>query len=145
VKSLFDRLVERWAGIRMLEEQAKAEDVAESLKLGQDLVRAHYRTHLGSNFPEGSSGGSTHIGDVTHNHSETNTNGKGKGWLPKLLLVGGLLASGGVGAAIPELLGLFSEAPSAPVAPAPDSDTQYNLGLGKPDAIPDGKKEDQGR
>ena len=141
MKSLFDRLVERWAGIRMMEEEAKAEDVASSLRLGQELVRAHYRTHLGENFGEGNKSGSTHIGDVTHNHSETNTNGK-KSWMPKMALLAGLLASGGVGAALPQILDLFG---ASSVIPSPDPDTQYNLKLGEPDAIPERAGEDQGR
>ena len=141
MKSLFDRLVERWAGIRMMEEEAKAEDVASSLRLGQELVRAHYRTHLGENFGESNKSGSTPIGDVPHNHSEPHTNGK-KSWLPKLLLLGGLVASGGVGAALPQILGLFG---ASPVAQLPNSDTQYNLKLGEPDAVPEREGEDQGR
>jgi hypothetical protein len=139
VKSLFDRLVERWAGIRMMEEQAKAEDTAESLRLGQELVRAHYRTHLGEKFTDAASDVSTHIGDVTHNHSETNTNGK-KSWGPKVLLLAGLLASGGAGAVLPQMF----ETPGGPSA-IPDSDTQYNLKLGEPDEVPEGKGKDQGR
>lgn len=139
MKSLFDKLVERWAGIRMLEEQAKAEDVAESLRLGQELVRAHYRTHLGEDFQSQSKTGSTHIGDVTHNHSETNTNGKGKSWLPKLAILAGLLASGGIGAALPDLLGLFSGATGVSL---PDLDTKYDLKLGEPDEIHGGEGSD---
>lgn len=138
MKSLFDRLVERWAGIRMMEEEAKAEDVASSLRLGQELVRAHYRTHLGENFGESNKSGSTHIGDVTHNHSETNTNGK-KSWLPKMLLLGGLVASGGIGAALPQILELFG---ASSVIPALNPDTLYNLKLGEPDEVPEGSGED---
>jgi hypothetical protein len=141
VKSLFDRLVERWAGIRMMEEEAKAEDVASSLRLNQELVRAHYQTHLGESFGESNKSGSTHIGDITHNHSETNTNGK-KRWTPKMLLLGGLLASGGVGAALPQLFDLFG---ASSVIPSLGPDTQYNLKLGEPDEVPERAGKDQGR
>lgn len=141
MKSLFDKLVERWVGIRMLEEEAKAEDVVSSLRLSQDLVRAHYQTHLGENLGDSAGGGSTHIGDVTHNHPETSTNGK-KRWMPKMMLLAGLLASGGAGAALPQIFGLFG---ASPAVPGPDSDTQYNLKLGEPDAVPKGAREDQGR
>ena len=139
MKSLFDKLVERWAGIRMMEEQAKAEDVAESLRLGQELVRAHYRTHLGEEFQGQAKTGSTHIGDVTHNHSETNTDGKS--WLPKLLLLGGLLASAGAGSFLPTLFGLASGEGGGSV----DLDTKYDLKLGEPDEIQLGEGKDQGR
>ena len=85
MKSLLDKLTERWMGVRLLEEEAKAEDVAEMLRINREQIRAHLRNTLGGNFsPESVESGSTHIGDVVHHHTETNTEtGNGKRWLAR--------------------------------------------------------------
>ena len=43
MKNLLDKLMERWVGVRMLEEEAKAKDVAEMLRINREEVRAHLR------------------------------------------------------------------------------------------------------
>jgi hypothetical protein len=142
VQTLLDKLMERWAGVRMLEEEAKAEDVAEMLRINREEVRAHLRNSLGGNFnPEGVETGSTHIGDVVHHHVETNTetSGGGKKWLGKGLIAAALLGSG---AGAPFLLNLLGG--EMPVV-APGEGSKYDLELGEPDEVPENKKEDSGR
>ena len=145
MKTLLDKLMERWAGVRMLEEEAKAEDVAEMLRINREEVRAHLRNNLGSNFsPESVESGSTHIGDVVHHHVETNTetgSSNGRKWLGKSLIAAALLGSG---AGAPFLLNLLGGEVPAVVNP-PGEGSKYDLKLGEPDAVPESKKEDQGR
>lgn len=143
MKTLLDKLMERWAGVRMLEEEAKAEDVAEMLRINREEVRAHLRNSLGGNFnPEGVETGSTHIGDVVHHHVETNTesSGGGRKWLGKGLIAAALLGSG---AGAPFLLNLLGG--EIPVVSPPGEGSKYDLKLGEPDEVPESKKEDQGR
>ena len=129
----------------MLEEEAKAEDVAEMLRINREEVRAHLRNNLGSNFsPESVESGSTHIGDVVHHHVETNTetgSSNGRKWLSKSLIAAALLGSG---AGAPFLLNLLGGEIPAVVNP-PGEGSKYDLKLGEPDAVPESKKEDQGR
>ena len=143
MKTLLDKLMERWAGVRMLEEEAKAEDVAEMLRINREEVRAHLRNSLGGSFnPEGVEAGSTHIGDVVHHHVETNTEtgGGGRRWLGKGLIAAALI---GGGAGAPFLLNLFGG--DLPVVSPPGEGSEYDLKLGEPDAVPESAKEDQGR
>jgi len=143
VKTLLDKLVERWMGVRILEEEAKAEDVAEMLKLSREEVRAHLRNHLGSGFsPESVEGGRTHIGDVVHHHTETNTGGTGKKWLSKGLIAAALIGSG---AGAPFLLSLLGGVPIPSVVTPPGEGSKYDLKLGEPDEVPKRQGEDQER
>lgn len=145
MKSLLDKLTERWMGVRLLEEEAKAEDVAEMLRINREQIRAHLRNTLGGNFsPESVESGSTHIGDVVHHHTETNTeaSGNGKKWLAKGLIAAALIGSG---AGAPFLLNLFGgDLPSIPPVVTPGG-SDYDLKLGEPDAVPESAEEDQGR
>jgi len=145
VKTLLDKLMERWAGVRMLEEEAKAKDVAEMLRINREQVRAHLRNNLGSNFsPESVESGSTHIGDVVHHHTETNT-GTGTGkkkWLAKGLIAAALLGSG---AGAPFLLSLLGGVPVPPVVAPPGDGSKYDLQLGEPDEVPKRQVQDQER
>ena len=144
MKTLLDKLMERWAGVRMLEEEAKAEDVAEMLRINREEVRAHLRNTLGGNFsPESVESGGTHLGDVVHHHTETNTEtgSGGRKWLGKGLIAAALLGSG---AGAPFLLNLLGGEIPAVVNP-PGEGSKYDLKLGEPDAVPESKKEDQGR
>tara|TARA_Y100001938_G_C8046432_1_gene409170 strand:- start:376 stop:840 length:465 start_codon:yes stop_codon:yes gene_type:complete len=147
VKSLLDKLTERWMGVRLLEEEAKAEDVAEMLRINREQIRAHLRNTLGGNFsPEGVEQGSTHIGDVVHHHTETNTDttSSGKKWLVKGLIAAALLGSG---AGAPFLLNLLGGGlPDTPVViPPTDGGSEYDLRLGEPDAVPRRAEEDSER
>ena len=143
MKNLLDKLLERWVGVRMLEEEAKAEDVAEMLRLNREEVRAHLRSSLGSDFsPESVEAGRTHIGDVVHHHTETNTEtaSNGKKWLSKGLIAAALIGSG---AGAPFLLNLFGG--DLPVVSPPGGGSEYDLKLGEPDAVPESTKEDTER
>jgi len=145
VKSLLDKLTERWMGVRLLEEEAKAEDVAEMLRINREQIRAHLRNTLGGNFsPESVENGSTHIGDVVHHHTETNTetNGSGKKWLAKGLIAAALIGSGAGAPFLLDLLG--GDLPSLPPVVTPGG-SDYDLKLGEPDAIPRREGEDTER
>lgn len=145
MKSLLDKLTERWMGVRLLEEEAKAEDVAEMLRINREQIRAHLRNTLGDNFsPESVESGSTHIGDVVHHHTETNTetSGNGRKWLAKGLIAAALMGSGAGGGL---LWGLFGDdLPSIPPVVTPGG-SDYDLKLGEPDAIPRREGEDTER
>ena len=143
MKTLLDKLMERWAGVRMLEEEAKAKDVEEMLRINREEVRAHLRNTLGGSFsPEGVETGSTHIGDVVHHHVETNTGtgGGGKKWIGKGLIAAALLGSG---AGAPFLLNLFGG--DLPVLAPLGEGSEYDLELGEPDAVPKNANEDSER
>ena len=147
MKSLLDKLTERWIGVRMLEEEAKAEDVVEMLRMSREQIRAHMRQTMGDNFCPGggaSEAGGTHIGDVVHHHThtETNTGGPGKKWLVRGLVAAALLGSG---AGATSLLNLFGLSGGGGVTLPVDRDTTYDLILGEPDAVPRSEKEDKER
>ena len=142
-KSLKEKVLEKWAGLRMAEEAVMVDDLSELLQINREMVKSHNRTHL-ENYEDGEMG-SIHVGDVVTNSGETAKRGVGKGLLTTLVL-GALAGGGGLGFFGPMLLGGDGGA-----ATNADSDTRYNLGLGKPDGqesedeVPESKGKDQGR
>jgi len=140
-RSLKDRILEKWAGLRMAEEAVMVDDLSELLQINREAVKSHNRTHL-ENYEDGEMG-NIHVGDiVTNEGGEMLKKGVGKGLLATLVL-GALAGGSGLGFFVPLLFGGGEG--------AQDVDTRYNLGLGKPDAqesndeIPDSKGQDQRR
>lgn len=141
-KSLKDRILAKWAGLRMAEEAVMVDDLSEILQINRDVVRSHNKTHL-ENYEDGEMG-NIHVGDiVTNEGGDMAKKGVGKGLLATMVL-GALAGGSGLGFFAPLL---FGEGEAGPAG----SDTKYSLGLGKPDGqesedeIPKGKGQDQGR
>ena len=95
------------------------------------MAQAQLREHLGKNWEQPE--------DVAINWNSpttVNQSAPGMGTLAKLAVAAGLLGGGiGLGSAMPWLTGKLSAESAAPVVdPATDTDTQYRLRLGEPDA-----------
>ena len=142
-KSLKEKILGRWAGLRTAEEAVMVDDLSELLRINRETVRAHNKTHL-DNY-EDEEMGNIHVGDVVTNEAGNERGGMGKGLMATLLL-GALAGGSGLGFFAPLLLGGGGVS-----APDPDRDTRYILGLGKPDKQETGdeiqkrEEEDTGR
>ena len=143
-KSLKEKILGRWAGLRTAEEAIMVDDLSELLRINRETVRAHNKTHLDNYEDEGM--GNIHVGDVVTNEAGNERGGMGKGLMATLLL-GALAGGSGLGFFAPLLLGGGEAVPTH----NPDRDTRYILGLGKPDKqetgdeIPKREEEDSGR
>lgn len=97
------------------------------------MAKAQAKQQLGDDYcePDGDDVGINWNSPTIVNHPKA-----GMGTLAKLAVGAGLLGGGiGLGSAIPWLVDRLSAGSAAPVvAPATDTDTQYRLRLGEPDA-----------
>jgi len=99
------------------------------------MAKAQAKQQLGDDYcePDGDDVGINWNSPTTVNYGSQKS---GMSGLAKLAVGAALLGGGlGLGSAIPWLTGKLSAGSAAPVvAPATDTDTQYQLGLGEPDA-----------
>ena len=95
------------------------------------MAQAQMREHLGKNWEQPDD-----VGINWNSPTIVNPPKPGLGMAAKLAMAAGLLGGGiGLGSAIPWLLGKLSAGSAASVVvPSQDSDTQYRLRLGEPDA-----------
>ena len=95
------------------------------------MAQAQMREHLGKNWEQPDD-----VGINWNSPTIVNPPKPGLGTAAKLAMAAGLLGGGiGLGSAIPWLVGKLSAGSAAPVVvPSQDSDTQYRLRLGEPDA-----------
>ena len=133
-----DKLVEMWGRLRLAQEANLVQDSREVLATEREVVRAHHRRNLGDDFQQEGEMGDLHVGDVVHNHHQQKSK-TGGSLLTQGLVTAGLLASGGIGASIPMLLGMT---PRAEPQSFKDEDTRYELRLGAPDDLSTAKEPD---
>jgi len=95
------------------------------------MAEANLRKQLGENWEQPED-----VGIQWNSPTIVNPPKPGLGTAAKLAMAAGLLGGGiGLGSAIPWLVGKLSAGSAAPVVvPSQDSDTQYRLRLGEPDA-----------
>ena len=107
------------------------EEMTRQNRHAMSMGQAQLRKHLGDNWEQPEDVAINWNSPTIVNHAKP-----GMGTVAKLAMAAGLLGGGiGLGSAIPWLTGKLSAGSAAPVvAPATDTDTQYQLGLGEPDA-----------
>jgi hypothetical protein len=95
------------------------------------MAEANLRKQLGENWEQPED-----VGIQWNSPTIVNPPRSGMGTVAKLAVAAGLLGGGiGLGSAMPWLTGKLSAESAAPVVdPATDTDTQYRLRLGEPDA-----------
>lgn len=126
--TMLQRTAQQFLRLRMGHEAMMLQDAQAVLAQNRQASQATQR-QFDNNMPASEEMGSIHIGDILHAAPPAGavpSPAAGSSWATKGAMLGALLlASGGLGAAVPWIYGALTK--PAPAATADDVDTRYEL------------------